>query len=157
MGVENEFEGTIPAGHTPKKQEAGDEIPQSLQAALKRYAEKRLFKEDMDERSKELGKELESIEVAIIGLFEAQGVSSVKIPDLGTFTRTEKLYASLKAETKPEGMQKLKEREPSIVVETVNAQTLSAYVREARRTGQDITWLDPFLNAYQKKDLSWRK
>lgn len=77
-----------------------------------------------------------------------------------TFYLKTRLFASPTAGRKDEMMQALKNHGyGSLVVETVNAQTLSSFVKEQRDiTGADIPdWLDGTVNAFEKISVGVRK
>ena len=77
-----------------------------------------------------------------------------------TFYLKSRLFASPAAGRKDEMMQALKENGyGSLVVETVNTQTLASFIKEQRDiTGADMPdWLDGTVNAFEKVSVGVRK
>ena len=77
-----------------------------------------------------------------------------------TFYLKSRLFASPAAGRKDEMMQALKENGyGSLVVETVNANTLAAFIKEQREaTGEDVpAWLGDTVSTYEKVSIGIRK
>ncbi len=77
-----------------------------------------------------------------------------------TFYLVSRLFASPVAGRKDEMMQALKENGfGSLVVETVNAQTLASFIKEQRDiTGEDIpAWLESTVSTFEKVSVGVRK
>ena len=77
-----------------------------------------------------------------------------------TFYLKSRLFASPVAGRKDDMMQALKKHGyGSLVVETVNAQTLSSFIKEQRDiTGAEMPdWLDGTVNAFEKVSVGVRK
>jgi hypothetical protein len=71
-----------------------------------------------------------------------------------------KTYASAAAEKKEDLYQTLKEKGfGSLVVETVNANSLSAFVKEQIMENEDVlpSWLDEKVNVFEKTTVGVRK
>ena len=95
-------------------------------------------REALDEKVDEKKKEVKTLDEAVLAKFDAEGTSSVKIPGLGTFGSTERTYASILAEKKEQAMPLFKKHFPDLVTESVNSQTLAAFMKEAKKSGQDL-------------------
>ena len=77
-----------------------------------------------------------------------------------TFYLKSRLFASPASGSKDEMMQALKENGyGSLVVETVNTNTLAAFIKEQREaTGEDIpAWLGDTVSTYEKVSVGIRK
>ena len=77
-----------------------------------------------------------------------------------TYYLKSRLFASPAAGRKEEMMQALKDHGcGSMVVETVNVNTLASYIKEQREaTGEDVpTWLADYVNLYDKVSVGIRK
>jgi hypothetical protein len=77
-----------------------------------------------------------------------------------TFYLSTKSYASAVAENKAELHAALKENGyAELVYETVNANSLSSFVRELREENDDVLpeWLDGLVNVYDKTTVGLRK
>ena len=77
-----------------------------------------------------------------------------------TFYLKSRLFASPAAGRKDEMMDALKKNGyGSLVVETVNAQTLASFIKEQREAndGNDPDWLNGTVNAFEKVSVGVRK
>jgi hypothetical protein len=76
------------------------------------------------------------------------------------FCLTTKVYASANPAKKPELFEALKDQGyGSLVYETVNANSLSAFVKEQMEQNDDQLpeWLEGLINTYEKTTVSMRR
>ena len=128
---------------------------------------------EMADRLKSLGEQKKSLEAeakaitAEIEELDARLSNAMTEAELDRFSRNgitfylkSRLFASPAAGRKDELMRALKENGySSLVVETVNAQTLASFIKEQRDiTGTDMPdWLDGTVNAFEKVSVGVRK
>lgn len=128
---------------------------------------------EMADRLKNLQEEKKSLEANIKALgaeivdLDNQLSDAMAEAELDRFSRggctyylKSRLFASPAAGRKEEMMQALKDHGcGSMVVETVNVNTLASYIKEQREaTGEDVpTWLADYVNLYDKVSVGIRK
>jgi hypothetical protein len=128
------------------------ELADKLKAAKDR-------KKELDTAVKENNACIAELDAALSDLMAEQEVD--KFSRNGTtFYLNSRLYASPAAGRKDELMQALKDKGyGSIVVETVNANTLASFVKEQKAmNGDEIPeWLDDVISSYEKVTVGVRK
>ena len=114
--------------------------------------------EATEERAKELKKEVANMDNILYEKFVEEGVSSLKVPGLGSFSTRETEYYSIVGEKKEATIAAFKRDFPDLVYETVNANKLSAFMREAKKEGSELPQdiLDG-TTSYTKRIISWRR
>ncbi len=109
---------------------------------------------DADQLKKDTKKELDDFDAAIFARFEAEGVTSVKIAGLANFVMADKVYASILPDKKEQGMAAIKRHYPDLVNETINGNTLSAFVRDAMKNDRELPAdISECLKVSPKKEL----
>ena len=116
-------------------------------------------KKDLEAQTKALG--------AVIAELDEQLSDAMTEAELDRFSRNgstfylkSRLFASPASGRKDEMMQALKENGyGSLVVETVNANTLASFIKERREaTGEDVpAWLGDTVSTYEKVSVGIRK
>ena len=116
-----------------ENQEApGQDLTQALAEYAKILDHEQQVKFDLDQ----IHGVRESAEAQLYALLEAAGFSKVTT-EAGTFYRRDDLYAS--AEDKPAAFAWLREHGyGELITETVNARTLTAFVKELREAGKEV-------------------
>jgi hypothetical protein len=116
-------------------------------------------KVDIKEREfKDAKKELQTLDEAILTRFEEEGLTSCKVSGLGSFIAGGQEYYSLLKENREAGMEAFREHFPTMIQETINSSSLSAFMREAKKTGQDLPEeITKSVTSYEKKWISWRR
>jgi len=119
----------------------------------------RATKDDLADQTKANNAEIEQCERELSDLMAQEEVQSFK--RAGTlFYLTSRTYASPIAGRKAELYDALRAQgHGDIIVETVNAQTLSSFVRERIAENEDALppWLEGVVNAYEKVSVGLRK
>jgi len=119
----------------------------------------RATKDDLADQTKANNAEIEQCERELSDLMAQEEVQSFK--RAGTlFYLTSRTYASPIAGRKAELYDALRAQgHGDIIVETVNAQTLSSFVRERIAENEDTlpAWLEGVVNAYEKVSVGLRK
>ena len=128
---------------------------------------------EMSDRLKNLLEEKKSLEASVKALgaeiadLDNQLSDAMAEAELDRFSRggctyylKSRLFASPIAGRKDEMMQALKDHGcDTMVVETVNVNTLASYIKEQREaTGEDVpAWLADYVNLYDKVSVGIRK
>lgn len=119
------------------------------------YSALRDQKDDLELKIKEVDQRLQGAEAELISWFLENNLTSVKLPDGTCFSRSEKLWATVKLMMSPDGCpieidgkfvrdtqgaaQALREADLAhFITENFNSNTVSAYVREQIRAGEDL-------------------
>jgi chromosome segregation ATPase len=116
-------------------------------------------KKELDAQLKETNAEIMELDTALSDLMAEQEVDKFS-RNGNTFYLHSRLFASPAAGRKDELMQALKDNGyGSIVVETVNANTLASFVKEQKAmNGDEIPdWLDEVVSSYEKVSVGVRK
>ena len=114
--------------------------------------------EGREEENKKDKKELDALDEAVLLRFDNDGVTGVKVPGLGNFSGQRRTFANIKGDMKEEGIRAFKEHYPDMVKETINSNTLGAFVREAEKTGQELPEsITKCVNVYVKRFITWRR
>ena len=116
-------------------------------------------KKNLDAKIKTLGAEIEDVNTQLSDAMAEAELDRFS-RNGSTFYLKSRLFASPAAGRKDEMMQALKENGyGSLVVETVNANTLASFIKEQREmTGEDIpSWLDGTVSTYEKVSVGVRK
>lgn len=72
-------------------------------------------------------------------VMEEQGLSSFKVPKIGSITLGEKVYASVKADNRGDFFEWLRATgNDALITEQVHPQTLTAFVREQLQNGSEL-------------------
>ena len=132
---------------------------ETMLALADRLKELRGVKDDLADQTKANNAEIEQCERELSDLMAQEEVQSFK--RAGTlFYLTSRTYASPIAGRKAELYDVLRAQgHGDIIVETVNAQTLSSFVRERIAENEDALppWLEGVVNAYEKVSVGLRK
>lgn len=116
-------------------------------------------KKELDAQVKEVNAEIEQLDLALSDAMAEQEVERFS-RNGSTFYLNTRLFASPVAGRKDELMQTLKDNGyGSLVVETVNANTLASFVKEQKAAnGDEIPeWLAGVVLAYEKVTVGVRK
>ena len=127
----------------------------------------------MADRLKALKEQKKDLEVQVKSLTEEISKLDLQLTDAmaeaeldkfsrngSTFYMTSRLFASPAAGRKDEMIQRLRDNGyGSLVTESVNANTLSSFIREQREaTGEDVpAWLGDTVNTFEKVSIGIRK
>jgi hypothetical protein len=129
----------------------------SLDAIVREYAEFRKGVEEADAALDERKAQLKEMEKAVLTHFENEGVASIKVDGLGSFARRSTARVSIPAENKERAIGAIREFAPDLIQETVNSNTLSGWYREAKKSGRDISPVEPLLSVYEDRGISWTR
>ena len=128
-------------------------------ALADRLKELRATKADLADQTKANNADIEQTERELSDLMAQEEVQSFR--RAGTlFYLTSRTYASPIAGRKAELYDALRAQgHGDIIVETVNAQTLSSFVRERIAENEDAlpAWLEGVVNAYEKVSVGLKK
>ena len=116
-------------------------------------------KKELDAQVKEVNAEIEQLDLALSDAMAEQEVERFS-RNGSTFYLNTRLFAAPAAGRKDELMQTLKDNGyGSLVVETVNANTLASFVKEQKAAnGDEIPeWLAGVVSAYEKVTVGVRK
>ena len=116
-------------------------------------------KKELEAQVKEVGKEIEQLDLALSDAMAEADLDRFS-RNGSTFYLTSRLFASPAEGRKEELMQTLKDRGyGSIVVETVNANTLASFVRELMAENGDAVpeWLAGVVSTFEKVSVGIRK
>lgn len=134
-----------------------DQAPESLQKKLTARAELATRVDEKEADFEELKKELKAMDKSLMEMYAIEGVTSLKVPGIGTFTHMTRDNAKILPEKKAEAMAKLKLLYPDLVKETVNGNTFSAFVRQSIKTGQELPAdLMALLKVSKSEWIQWR-
>lgn len=97
-------------------------------------------KEALAEEEKQINKDIAAIEgQKLPEMMEAAGISSFKVPGIGSVSIRNETYVYVAAENRPKLHEALKESgNGDLVTETVNHQTLQSWVKEQLEAGNEI-------------------
>jgi hypothetical protein len=116
-------------------------------------------KKNLEEQTKVLGAEIEELDEQL-----SDAMTDAELDRFSrngsTFYLKSRLFASPASGRKDEMMRALKENGyGSLVVETVNANTLASFIKEQREvTGEDVpAWLGDTVSTYEKVSVGIRK
>ncbi len=116
-------------------------------------------KKNLEEQTKTLGAEIEKLDEQL-----SDAMTDAELDRFSrngsTFYLKSRLFASPASGRKDEMMRVLKENGyGSLVVETVNANTLASFIKEQREiTGEDVpVWLGDTVSTYEKVSVGIRK
>ncbi len=116
-------------------------------------------KKDLETQVKALGAEIAELDEQLSNAMTEAELDRFS-RNGSTFYLKSRLFASPVADRKDEMMQALKENGyASLVVETVNTNTLASFIREQREiTGEDIpAWLGDTVSTYEKVSVGIRR
>lgn len=133
-------------------------VPQTLKSMFEQRAKLVEARDDLKRKKEFAQKELDTFDESLDLEFLNEGVTSVKVEDLGTLTRIEKVRASILKERKEEGMAAFKQHYPDMVTEVINANTLSAFVSDMIKAGREMPKdIEECLNVYRQPGFRWTK
>lgn len=124
-----------------------------------RLKELREQKKEIDERRKEINAEIEVVETEMVELMMEQEVGKFERAG-NTFYINTRLFASPIADKKQELFKTLKnEGYGDLVQETVNSNSLAAFIREQMEENEDQLpeWLNGLVNIYEKTSIGIRR
>lgn len=124
-----------------------------------RLKELREQKKEIDERRKEINAEIEVVETEMVELMMEQEIGKFERAG-STFYINTRLFASPLADRKQELFNTLKkEGYGDLVQETVNANSLAAFIREQMEENEDKLpeWLEGLVNVYEKASIGIRR
>ncbi len=116
-------------------------------------------KKELEAQVKEVGKEIEQLDLALSDAMAEADLDRFS-RNGSTFYLTSRLFASPAEGRKEELMQTLKDRGyGSIVVETVNVNTLASFVKELMAENGDAVpdWLAGIVSTFEKVSVGIRK
>lgn len=116
-------------------------------------------KKELDNRAKEINTEIEEVESEMVQLMLEQEVGKFERAG-NTFYINTRLFASPIADKKQELFKTLKnEGYGDLVQETVNANSLSAFIKEQMEENEDQLpeWLEGLVNVYEKNTIGIRR
>ncbi len=116
-------------------------------------------KKDLEAQTKALGAEIAELDEQLSNAMTEAELDRFS-RNGSTFYLKSRLFASPAAGRKDEMLQALKENGyGSLVVETVNANTLASFIKEQREiTGEDIpAWLGDTVSTYEKVSVGVRR
>ena len=116
-------------------------------------------KKELDAMVKEVSAEIEQLNLALSDAMAEQEVERFS-RNGSTFYLNTRLFASPAAGRKDEMMQTLKDNGyGSLVVETVNANTLASFVKEQKAANGDEVpqWLSDIVSVFEKVSVGVRK
>ncbi|SDL09549.1 gp33 family protein [Natronincola ferrireducens] len=117
------------------------------------------WKKQVDEERKEVSSKIEAVEESLSQVMIEEEMQSFNRGGMMYYLNT-KLYASAIPERKEALFSALKEEGyGDLVYETVNANSLAAFVREQVEENEDELpqWLEGLVNTYEKTSLGMRK
>ena len=135
----------------PKKKESAD------LERMKRLVTINAELKELSEQEKKLKEEREKIEPLILDYFAEEGIEKITVTGMTLFPVKE-IWASLTKGNK-EGLKILREHGlEDYIYETVNSQSISAFVREFERNEEEIPdWVHKALNVSEKFRVRVRK
>jgi hypothetical protein len=114
--------------------------------------------EEFEKRVEDKKRVLKGLDDGIMAKFDAEGVSSTKIPGLGSFILQTRYYASIPEDRKDVGIAVIKKHYPSLVKESVNSQTLSAWWNEFKKSGETVPQeIVDVIKESMTRFLQWRR
>lgn len=116
-------------------------------------------KKELDAQVKEVNAEIESLDLALSDAMAEAELDRFS-RNGSTFYLNTRLFASPAAGRKDDLMQVLKDQGyGSIVVETVNANTLASFVKEQMAANEDVIpeWLSDVVSTFEKVSVGVRK
>jgi hypothetical protein len=116
-------------------------------------------RDTLNARTKELAQQIQAVESELADAMLADEVQSFNHAGT-TFYLSTKVHASPAADAKYELFDALRNHGfGSLIVETVNAQTLSSFIKEQREeNGYDIpNWLDGLINVFDQTTVNMRR
>lgn len=116
-------------------------------------------KKELDAQVKDVAGEIESLDLALSDAMAEAELDRFS-RNGSTFYLNTRLFASPAAGRKDELMKALKDQGyGSIVVETVNANTLASFVKEQMAANEDVIpeWLSDVISTYEKVSVGVRK
>ena len=116
-------------------------------------------KKDLEAQVKSLTEEISKLDLELTDAMAEAEVDKFS-RNGSTFYMTSRLFASPAAGRKDEMIQRLRDNGyGSLVTESVNANTLSSFIREQREaTGEDVpAWLGDTVNTFEKVSIGIRK
>lgn len=116
-------------------------------------------KKELDAQVKDVNEEIESLDLALADAMVETELDRFS-RNGSTFYLNTRLFASPAAGRKDDLMQTLKDQGyGSIVVETVNANTLASFVKEQMAANEDVLpeWLSDVVSTFEKVSVGVRK
>ena len=116
-------------------------------------------KKELDAQIKDVNAEIESLDLALSDAMTEAELERFS-RNGSTFYLNTRLFASPAAGRKDDLMQTLKDQGyGSIVVETVNANTLASFVKEQMAANEDVLpeWLSDVVSTFEKVSVGVRK
>lgn len=117
------------------------------------------MKRELEDKVKEANREIEEVDAALSDKMAEEEVDKFS-RNGATFYLNSRLYVSAQAGRKEDLISALKKNGyGDIVTETVNANTLSSFVKEQMAQHEDTIpeWLDDVVNAFEKVTVGIRK
>lgn len=117
------------------------------------------MKRELEDKVKEVNREIEEVDAALSDKIAEEEVDKFS-RNGSTFYLNSRFYASAQAGRKEDLISALKKNGyGDIVTETVNANTLSSFVKEQMAQHEDTIpeWLDDVVNAFEKVTVGIRK
>lgn len=145
--------GIVRAEDTPE-----DAPSSNLETVLKERVALVTAMEVKQQEIDKIKKELAAVDDAICARFEGEGMTSAKIPGLGSFIMQRRTFASILPDRKEDAIAIFKKNYPDLVQETINSQTLGAFWREAKKIGTEIpAEVRSCVKESETKFIQWRR
>lgn len=101
-----------------------------------KYVSLKQLKEELEQDLKELNQQIRDEERELLSQFEAAETSSIKTNN-GTVSMARQIWSSPKEGMAEKMIEAIRARQPELVKETINAQSLSSFVRELTEGGEN--------------------
>jgi len=101
-----------------------------------KYVSLKQLKEELEQDLKGLNQQIRDEERELLSQFEAAETSSVKTKS-GTVSMARQIWSSPKEGMAEQMIEAIRARQPELVKETINAQSLSSFVRELTEGGEN--------------------
>lgn len=121
------------------------------------YLETRDKKQGLEQELKDVSKLLEQIEVELIQRMTDNEINSFKRNGV-LFSMVSREFESANPETKEELYKRFKERGYENLF-TINANTLSGFVKESKRENEGVLpdWMEGLINTFEKQTIRVKK
>lgn len=121
------------------------------------YLETRDKKQGLEQELKDVSKLLEQIEIELIQRMTDNEINSFKRNGV-LFSMVSREFESANPETKEELYKRFKERGYENLF-TINANTLSGFVKESKRENEGVLpdWMEGLINTFEKQTIRVKK
>lgn len=158
MGFVDDLKQAADSTKAEAPKEEAPAISGSLETILKERVALVTAMEVKEQEIEKIKKELAAMDDAVCARFEGEGMTSAKIPGLGSFIMQRRTFASILPDRKADAIPLFEKYFPDLVQKTVNAQTLGAFWREAKKTGTEIpAEIVSCVKESETKFIQWRR